>query len=223
MYMETRSSNQNQQNGQQSNQPKPGLSWTQPVTAQTQTKIHEQKTTPPTNTPPSTPQTGSKKKWWIGLGVVCVLAALFAVGLRQKDGDKTGTATTTSTTSVRTGTTPTSTMSNSVTVSSIKGLGVSPLQDAGTEVSVSVEEVSAPAWVVVYESNNGKPGNVLGAGYMTPTIIANKVPLLRSTVSGQTYFIGQTTDDGDSTYSMQKDAALRDAKGNLVLVEFKTR
>ena len=221
--METRSSNQNQQNGQQSNQPKPGLSWTQPVTAQTQTKIHEQKTTPPTNTPPSTPQTGSKKKWWIGLGVVCVLAALFAVGLRQKDGDKTGTATTTSTTSVRTGTTPTSTMSNSVTVSSIKGLGVSPLQDAGTEVSVSVEEVSAPAWVVVYESNNGKPGNVLGAGYMTPTIITTKIPLLRSTVSRQTYFIGQTTDDGDSMYSMQKDAALRDAKGNLVLVEFKTR
>lgn len=85
----------------------------------------------------------------------------------SKDGDKTGTATTTSTTSVRTGTTPISTMSNSVTVSSIKGLGVSPLQDAGTEVSVSVEEVSAPAWVVVYESNNGKPGNVLGAGYMT--------------------------------------------------------
>lgn len=218
--METPSSNQNQQNGQQSNQPKPGLSWTQPMAAQTQTKIHEQKTTPPAHTPP---QTGSNKKWWIGLGVVCVLAALFTIGLRQKDGDKVGTATTTSTTSVRTGTTPTSTMPNSVVVSSIKGLGVSPLQDAGTEVSIIVEEVSAPAWVVVYESNNGKPGNVLGAGYMTPTIITNKVPLLRSTVSGQTYFIGQTTDDGDSVYSMQKDAALRDAEGNLVLVEFKTR
>jgi len=217
MYMETRSNNQNQQN-QHSNQPKPGLSWTQP--AQPQTKIHEQKTTTPTNTPPTT---NSNKKWWVGLVVVCVLAALFAIGLRQKDGDKTGTATTTDRTSARTETIVAETMPNSVTIGSIKGLGVSPLQDAGTEVMVSVEEVSAPAWIVVYESNNGKPGNVLGAGYVTPTLLTNKIPLLRGTTSGQTYFIGQTTDDGDSTYSMQKDAALRDAEGNLVLVEFKTR
>ena len=218
--METRSMNQNQQNSQQNTQPKPGLSWTQPAPVQTQTKIHEQKTTPP---PTNTPTTPSKKKWWIGLAVVCVLAALFTIGLRQKDGNKAGTATTTTSTSVRTETTPASAIPNSVTVSSIKGLGVSPLQDAGSEVMVSVEEVSAPAWVVVYESHNGKPGNVLGAGYMTPTIIARSVPLLRNTTSGQTYFIGQTTDDGDSMYSMQKDAALRDTKGNLILIEFKTR
>lgn len=216
--METRSINQNQQNNQQQNQPKPGLSWTQPIAPQhTQPKIHEQKTTPPTNNP--TPN--NNKKWWIALAVVCVLAAFFVVGLRQKDSAKTGTATTTGTQAQTE--TQTSAMPNLVTVGSIKGLGVSPLQDAGSEVMVSVEEVSAPAWVVVYESNNGKPGNVLGAGYFTPTIISTSVPLLRDTQPGQTYFIGQTTDDGDKTYSMQKDAALTDAEGKLILVEFKTR
>jgi len=210
--MNMQQSTQHQNN--QTNQSKPGLSWTQP--APTTPAVHQQKTTPPT-----TPTPRSKKGWWIGLVVVCVIAALFAIGWRHRDTEKGISATTTNTKKVTE--TTTQTMPNSVTVGSIKGLGVSPMQDAGNEVAVSVEEVTAPAWVVVYENNNGKPGNVLGAGYMTPTIVASTVPLLRGTTPGQTYFIGQTTDDGDATYSMQKDAALRDEQGNLILIEFKTR
>ncbi len=102
-------------------------------------------------------------------------------------------------------------------------LSVPTPQDAGMTVLVSSVVVSLPTWVVIYEDINGKPGNVLGAGLFSHGRESGSVELLRETLHGKTYYAGQIRDDGDMLYSVQNDVAVRDADGNLVLVQFKTR
>ena len=91
------------------------------------------------------------------------------------------------------------------------------------QVAVAAVDVSTPTWVVVYEDNNGVPGNVLGAGLFTSSNKSGVVELLRGTLPGQTYFVGESRDDGDRMYSMTNDPATRDQSGNPVLTTFQTK
>lgn len=201
---------------------KPGLSWTQPASAP-QTKIHEQPPKNQNNTPAPANKSGSSKIIWIvGAVVVCVIAALIVLGQREKSGSAKSNATTTPAKTERKTNSPEPAVVASV-VGSMEGLTVPSPQDAGMEVLVTVESVPAPTWVVVYESNDGKPGNVLGAAFFTQTITANSVSLLRGTQPGRTYFVGKTHDDGDRKYALDIDPVVRDNEGNPVLVEFTTR
>ena len=114
------------------------------------------------------------------------------------------------------------TISDSVSV--VAGeLAIPPLQDAGLTVSVTAAIVASPTWIVVYESRNGVPGNALGAALFTPERTTGSVNLLRGTISGQTYFVGQQRDNGDRVFSLENDAVALDEGGNPILVQFQTR
>src|SRR3989344_3080802 len=70
-------------------------------------------------------------------------------------------------------------------------------QDAGLSVQITSAAVSAPTWVVVYESRNSVRGNALGAALFFPQDGAKSVKLLRATMPNQTYFVGRHVDNGD--------------------------
>jgi hypothetical protein len=44
--------------------------------------------------------------------------------------------------------------------------------------------------------------------------------LLRATMPGQSYFVGQSLDDGDKIFSTQNDKPVRDSKGNPLFTQF---
>lgn len=111
----------------------------------------------------------------------------------------------------------------SSTTGSTADLSIPSPQDAGLEVTVAHVSVSQPTWVVVYESRGGQPGNALGAALMFPESKNGTVKLLRATQSGQTYFVGQSIDNGDRVFSLQEDERVRDVQGNLDWATFKTR
>jgi hypothetical protein len=102
-------------------------------------------------------------------------------------------------------------------------LSIPSPQTAGLEIAVSNVSVNVPTWVVIYENYNGQPGNVLGAGLFVPGRTSGAVDLLRGTLPGQTYFAGESRDDGDHMYSMANDPAVRDSNGNPVMLEFHTK
>jgi hypothetical protein len=97
---------------------------------------------------------------------------------------------------------------------------VPPVQPAGLSVSISQASVSGSSWIVVYESRNGERGNALGAALFTPERSSGSVRLLRTTIAGQTYFVGHHRDNGDRVFSLEKDAPVVGTNGEPVLVQF---
>lgn len=95
-------------------------------------------------------------------------------------------------------------------------------QPAGASVAVSSVNVTKPTWVVVYDNNNGVPGRALGARLFLPTASGGEtsahIQLLRRTVAGTTYLVGQIVDDGDYNLSFSKDSAVLDTSGKPVLM-----
>jgi len=90
-------------------------------------------------------------------------------------------------------------------------------QVAGQSVSIADVEVQSPTWVVVYEDNNGTPGNALGAQLFF-TSGAGVVTLLRATEVGQSYLVGTSVDNGDHRYSKASDKPTTNADGSLATV-----
>lgn len=209
------------QNGQNKNDAKPQLSWSQPVMS-----------TPPNKQPQNSLSHGSEKSAPVvqnavanhtfrNAAITIVLIAVVGgvaasiISNRNKNhdtGDASMTATSTHSTTTTSTTIPSSTNSG--------GLSVAP-QPAGMEVSATAD-VSAPTWVVVYESRNGQISNILGAALFFPGQASGKVELLRGTMPNQTYFVGEARDDGDHKFSLVKDNPVLDADGNPLLVQFQT-
>ncbi|MES2202790.1 MAG: hypothetical protein V4474_00460 [Patescibacteria group bacterium] len=98
-------------------------------------------------------------------------------------------------------------------------LSISSPQRAGLSVAVSDVEVTVPTWVVVYESQNGEPGNVLGA-HLFFASGAGTVTLLRSTVAGHSYFVGTSPDNGDRKYSKSADKPAMFEDGSIEVTGF---
>lgn len=97
-------------------------------------------------------------------------------------------------------------------------------QPAGLQVAISHVSVTRPTWVVVYESRGGQPGNALGASlFFDSTQSSGVVDLLRGTLPGQMYFVGESIDDGDRIFSLQNDKPVRDQSGNPLWVSFQTQ
>ncbi len=96
-------------------------------------------------------------------------------------------------------------------------------QYAGMSVAVAHVEVSSPTWVAVYESSNGKPGNILGAALFLTSTENGTVELLRATRADQEYLVGEFTDNGDRVFSLKADAPVSNAAGNPILVPFKVQ
>ena len=98
-------------------------------------------------------------------------------------------------------------------------LEVASPQRAGLSVAINKVTVAKPTWVVVYESRDGAPGNVLGAHLFFESR-AGTVTLLRSTVAGAEYFVGTSVDNGDRKYSKAADKPATAEDGSLEVVSF---
>ena len=103
------------------------------------------------------------------------------------------------------------------------GLTIPQTQNAGLTVSVTAAAVVSPTWVVVYESRDGTPGNALGAALFFPGNASGSVNLLRGTISGQSYFVGQRLDNGDRIFSLESDKEVLDQNGQPILAQFQTQ
>lgn len=95
---------------------------------------------------------------------------------------------------------------------------VSP-QLAGKSVAIAQAIVSKPTWVIVYENNNGQVGRALGASLFSAQKKSGTVTLLRTTVAGRSYFVGQALDNGNKTFSLKTDKPVISGDKRL-LVEF---
>ncbi len=129
----------------------------------------------------------------------------------------TDSTTTTSTTNTPAVTSDSDTQTGSMSNDAIT---VAPSQVAGFNVAVSKINVTQPTWLVVYEDHNGTPGNAIGAGLFFAGATSGTIELLRATLPGQTYLVGQSLDDGDKVFSLTTDKPVRDAEGNPLFTTF---
>ncbi len=208
-------------NNQNGGEKKAQLSWSQPLTTSTQKTEPQNK---PGFTPSSTKKSQApvqKSNTFRNVGIIVALLAVVGIGWatfasksKAPETEKTAAAWNNSGNAAGT-TTGSSLQDGSVTIPSP--------QDAGLEITVANVRVSVPTWIVVYENYNGQPGNVLGAALFTSGRTSGAVDLLRGTLPGQTYFVGEARDDGDHKFSMANDPAVRDANGNPLWVKFETK
>lgn len=229
--MEENNRDQGGQNTQSGQQPKTGLSWSQPTNM-------AGGPAPQNNKPPmqqqkpiqSLQQKSNKKTMGIVIALVVVAGlAVWAFNAKRENtapaSEPVASSTLTTTTGQETTTEPVSIQAvvAPVTVAGGGAPTVASPQDAGLQVAVSSISVSVPTWVIIYENHNGQPGNALGASLFTAGKTSGVVDLLRGTLPGQMYIAGEEQDDGDHIFSLQNDPAVRDTQGNPVWVQFKTR
>ena len=120
---------------------------------------------------------------------------------------------------------PTHTNTNTASPVSENPGGILSIEDqlAGFTVSIANAQVGPDQWVVVAEDREGQVGNILGAARFVGGAQSGLVELLRATAPGKTYYGLIYKDDGDRIFSLEGDAPLRDATGNLILVSFTAR
>lgn len=202
----------NAQNGGQqqnnSNNKQGGLSWSSPAPKMPATPAAPViKPVAPMAAKPAAPaqvstvssSNAAKIMGWLAVGVVAgVVIAWGATSLMKNNGA------TTANNGAQQGATSSTDGSNAALGSDIS-LTIATPQKAGYSVAVSSVVVSQPTWVVVYESHDGKPGNVLGAGLFSAAQSSGTVELLRATALGQTYFVTKQTDNGDRKFSLKDD------------------
>lgn len=90
-------------------------------------------------------------------------------------------------------------------------------QSAGKTVAIAKVLVSKPTWVVVYEKGANGPGRALGAALFSPQKKSGTVTLLRGTVAGKTYLVGQHLDNGNNTFSLKTDPLVMSGGARLLL------
>ena len=199
-------------------------------------KVAPQPVTPPTPKTPSAP-TGKKRALLVlGVAIAVLFIGWAIVGVTKHKGseevvqlpEETDVATNqapaqeggvAAVTTVPTPTPATAPVSETTS----DNLVIPSPQDAGLQVAVTNVSVQVPTWVVVYENHNGTPGNVLGAGLFVEGRTSGAIDLLRGTLPGSSYFVGEARDDGDHMYSMQNDLIVRDNSNNPVFIQFNTR
>jgi hypothetical protein len=198
MVMNAQNGGQNGNNGFQ--KPKQeGLSWSAPQTpaAPSAPKPAVPAAKPAAAAPAKSVSSGNAAKitGWLAVGVVAgvVIAwgatSLIKPGAPAQVNNNLETASSTSATAEGAG----------------APLVVATPQAAGLSVAVEKVSVSVPTWVVVYEGQGGKPGNVLGAALFSAAQQSGTVELLRGTLAGQTYFVTEQTDNGDRKFSLKND------------------
>ncbi len=216
--------------GQNQNNQKSSLSWSQPAAASAAKPV---KAMPPATSSTSMHSASSDSSHtgtYVGIFVGgLIIGAL--IGWAITGSHDSGTGSMASSTPITTGTS-TNTGSNSVNLSgsmvgSTADYSVNSPQTAGFAVNVTNVKVMQPTWVVVYEDHAGLPGNALGAALFLPQTGNNvqngTVQPLRATLPGQNYLAGESLDDGDKTFSLASDNAIHDASGNKVLIQFSTQ
>ena len=93
-------------------------------------------------------------------------------------------------------------------------------QNPGRIVVVNQVLVNNPSWVVIHEDAGGKPGNLMGARLFEKGSNSGVIQLLNSMKDGKSYFAVIHTDNGNSTFELQKDAVLKDQSGKEIMIKF---
>ncbi len=76
-------------------------------------------------------------------------------------------------------------------------------------------------WVVVHESDGGKPGKVIGAKWFPAGTNPGSVALTGTMVAGKEYIVMLHSDNGDKVFSEATDPAILDSNGNPVMKTIK--
>lgn len=93
-------------------------------------------------------------------------------------------------------------------------------QRAGIVVAVDSVTLSASSWVAIHESEEGVPGNILGAQRFDPGTHSGNVDLLRETVPGGSYFAMLHRDNGDGAFSPASDLPVTHPDGEAIATAF---
>lgn len=220
--MNPQNGQQNNQNGQNNKQQ--GLSWSapaaKPVTptvsatpVATKTSAPAKVETKPTSSAKSSSSNSVPKIiGWLAAGIVAGVIIAWGVTAGLKHNGPVATAN-------QNATTTSAVTNDQAGQGSDASFTIASPQKAGTTVAIDNAVVSEPTWVVVYESRNGKPGNVLGAALFFPGHPQGTVELLRGTTAGQTYFVTKVVDNGDHKFSLKDDQPLTE-NGQQVWVTF---
>lgn len=216
-------------NNQQGQKPQT-LSWSQPSQSSSAPKLIS-------NPPPKNPamnETIAAVQRNYGRGA---LTGSFVVGLivgvllgwtwfslrTDSSGGTTATSTATSTKTTIPSKTTTTTKTPTAAPTTVTG-GIKVTAVTNLRVDVSNVSVTKATWVVVYDNVSGAPGNALGARLFFGTAqggsTSGSITLLRGTVSGKQYFVGQNVDNGDKKFSKQSDKAVAGANGEPTMLSF---
>lgn len=218
---------------QSNNDKKPSLSWSTPnANSSAPTSTKQSSTSMPLALPKVALNNGNMTARYTGIfvgGLIFGVVVAWGWSALRNSSDTVATngntpaatnSTTSSTKTTKNDTTSTASVAAGVTLDSTD-IDITSPQRAGQSVIINSMSVSRPTWVVVYDNNAGKPGNVLGAQlFFTST--SGIVTLLRPTMAGKSYFIGRAVDDGDRKFQKASDKVVTDANGNAVLVPFTT-
>lgn len=227
----------NNQNNTQGNsaqdKTQPGLSWTQPASGgapagQKQNASSAQQPKPVQSSVSAVSAQGSKPSRRIGLIAGGIILATIVLGILLTGGSDDAPA---AKEPGNVASAPAESPANaggveSAAISANAGdVAVPDGQAAGLTVAVTSATVSAPTWLVVYESNGSQPGRALGATLFFPANNGKPgtISLLRATQSGQTYLIGKNLDGGDKVFSLYGDEKVVGTDGKPVWYTFTTR
>lgn len=95
-------------------------------------------------------------------------------------------------------------------------------QPAGPIVEVTMLTLTSPAWVAVYEDDNGAPGRVLGAARFEEGIHLGEISLLRSTSPARTYYLILHADTASRDFDLKRNALLTTPEGLSIRSSFRT-
>ena len=216
------------------NQNKPTLSWSQP--AQPKPAVNTNNASVPTAATPTVnnkndaqaAQAASNTGTYVGIFVAgLIIGALIGWGITSSGTGNTSGASSTASTSAMTATSTASATGSNVNLNgstigsgSTGSITLAATEPAGFAVTITNMSVSQPTWLVVYEDHNGSAGNAIGAGLFFAGQNSGTVQLLRATLPGQSYLVGQAIDNGDKTFSLATDKPVQNANGTPLYTEF---
>lgn len=92
-------------------------------------------------------------------------------------------------------------------------------QPAGLKVDISSVTLPKGGWVVVHESIDGKPQNILGAQRFDAGLWDGTIDLLRNTEEGEMYYVMLHKDNGDKQFDYKNDTPILSG-GNPITTTF---
>lgn len=195
------------QENNNNNQKQGGLSWSTP--AQSPMPVQKPVVTPKVQVMPPKPASNSTK--YIGMIVLGVIAGVvIAWGWSALRAPKESAATPSNTSASASADKNAGAGTGAVTtLGSGADFSITSPQIAGNSVVIAKATVSVPTWIVIYENNNGAPGNALGAGLFFPENQGGTVELLRGTSAGKSYLATEQIDNGDRKFSLKDDQFLK--------------
>lgn len=95
-------------------------------------------------------------------------------------------------------------------------------QKPGSSVLVGRVSMIKAGYVVIYENNNGKPGNIIGNSKILPEGESTNisVTLTKVTADGESLFAVLHGDNGDNAFYPNIDVPLRDQDNNIMYTLF---